>query len=230
MIDINAEAEKSLSDVKCKAVFQYPKNFNNLPIISYYTVTECGGFYADNDESIQDGHIQIDIWAEIPKECSDLAAEVNEVMTKDSWVREMSMDVPENDKKIYVWYKADENGNTVYETVKSNGKDVTRPAVLYKGMAADSYEAQYKAYINSTVKAEYRNNINTKGIPMLKEDALAALQDVLKKNGMELNIKYIDETNSYVYMEYTVSYRLSSGFIKYNKVHNYTGIARFSAV
>ena len=46
MIDINAEAEKSLSDVKCKAVFQYPKNFNNLPIISYYTVTECGGFYA----------------------------------------------------------------------------------------------------------------------------------------------------------------------------------------
>lgn len=97
-------------------------------------------------------------------------------------------------------------------------------------MAADSYEAQYKAYINSTVKAEYRNNINTKGIPMLKEDALAALQEVLKKNGMELNIKYIDETNSYVYMEYTVSYRLSSGFIKYNKVHNYTGIARFSAV
>ena len=136
----------------------------------------------------------------------------------------------ENDKKIYVWYKADENGNTVYETVKSNGKDVTRPAVLYKGMAADSYEAQYKAYINSTVKAEYRNNINIKGIPMLKEDALAALQEVLKKNGMELNIKYIDETNSYVYMEYTVSYRLSSGFIKYNKVHNYTGIARFSAV
>lgn len=64
-------------------------------------MTECGGFYADNDESIQDGHIQIDIWAEIPKECSDLAAEVNEVMTKDSWVREMSMDVPENDKKIY---------------------------------------------------------------------------------------------------------------------------------
>ena len=101
MMDINAEAEKSLSYVKCKAVFQYPKNFNNLPIISYYTVTECGGFYADNDESIQDGHIQIDIWAEIPKECSDLAAEVNEVMTKDSWVREMSMDVPENDKKIY---------------------------------------------------------------------------------------------------------------------------------
>ena len=54
MIDINAEAEKSLSDVKCKAVFQYPKNFNNLPIISYYTVTECGGFYADNEMCIRD--------------------------------------------------------------------------------------------------------------------------------------------------------------------------------
>ncbi len=57
------------------------ENFNNLPIISYYTVTECGGFMPTMT-SIQDGHIQIDIWAEIPKEYSDLAAEVNEVMTK----------------------------------------------------------------------------------------------------------------------------------------------------
>mgnify|MGYP006876967007 CR=1 FL=1 len=87
--------------LKCKAVFQYPKNFNNLPIISYYTVTECGGFYADNDESIQDGHIQIDIWAEIPKECSDLSAEVNEVMTKDSWVRRCLWTFPKMIKKIY---------------------------------------------------------------------------------------------------------------------------------
>ena len=68
MIDINAEAEKSLGDVKCKAVFQYPKNFNNLPIISYYTVTECGGFYADNDESIQRrSYSKLTYGAEIPK-------------------------------------------------------------------------------------------------------------------------------------------------------------------
>ena len=87
--------------LKSHSVMLNARQYFNIPIISYYTVTECGGFYADNDESIQDGHIQIDIWAEIPKECSDLAAEVNEVMTKDSWVREMSMDVPENDKKIY---------------------------------------------------------------------------------------------------------------------------------
>lgn len=78
------------------------ENFNNLPIISYYTVTECGGFYADNDESIQDGHIQIDIWAEIPKECSDLAAEVNEVMTKDSWVRRCLWTFPKMIKKYII--------------------------------------------------------------------------------------------------------------------------------
>lgn len=101
MIDINEEAEKTLGKLKCKVVFQYPKNFNNLPIASCYTVTECGVFYADNDESIQEGHIQIDIWAEIPKECSDLAIEVNEIMTKDRWVREMSMDVPQKDENIY---------------------------------------------------------------------------------------------------------------------------------
>ena len=57
MIDINAEAEKSLGDFKFKSVFNYPTNFNNLPIISYYTVTACGGFYVYHDESIHKGHI-----------------------------------------------------------------------------------------------------------------------------------------------------------------------------
>lgn len=101
MIDINKETEKTLGKLQCGVVFQYPKNFNKLPIVSYYTVTECSGFYADNYEIIQEGHIQIDVWAEIPKECSELAIAINEMMMKDGWVREMSMDVPEKDEDIY---------------------------------------------------------------------------------------------------------------------------------
>lgn len=101
MVDINTEAEKSLSGIGCKVVYQYPEVFNSLPVISYYNVSESGAFYADNEECIQDGHIQIDIWSDVPAECGALSAAVNDAMTEDGWTREMSMDVAKKNDKIY---------------------------------------------------------------------------------------------------------------------------------
>lgn len=101
MLDINKEARKSLSKLDCRVVYQYPETFSKLPVVSYYTLTECGGFYADNDESIQDGYVQIDIWSDIPAECGELSIRVNELMTNDGWTRSMSMDVPKNNEKVY---------------------------------------------------------------------------------------------------------------------------------
>lgn len=101
MLDINIEAEKSLSKLNCAVVYQYPEKFSALPVISYYNLTESGGFYADNSECVQDGYIQVDIWSDAPAECGRLSIEVNEVMERDGWTREMSMDVPKRDEKIY---------------------------------------------------------------------------------------------------------------------------------
>lgn len=101
MIDINSEAKKTLDSLSIKNVFGYPHNFEKIPIISYYTVTECGGMYSDNSECIQEGHIQLDIWARVAKDTSNAAIEVNRAMTDDGWIREMSLDVPDGDERLY---------------------------------------------------------------------------------------------------------------------------------
>lgn len=101
MLDINIMAEKVLSALDCSVVFQYPEEFTSLPAVSYYTVTEKGGFYADNIECIQEGYIQTDIWAKNPSECGELSVRVNELMTNDGWHREFSMDIPRKDETVY---------------------------------------------------------------------------------------------------------------------------------
>lgn len=101
MIDVNLEAEKILAMLDVKVVYQYPERFTSLPVISYYNVAECGAFYCDNTECIQEGYVQVDIWSDTPKKCGELSVKVNEIMTKDGWVREMSMDVPRKNEKIY---------------------------------------------------------------------------------------------------------------------------------
>lgn len=101
MIDINYEAEKTLSSLSCTVVYQHPRDFTALPCVSYYNVTEHGALYSDNAEDVQSGYVQVDVWAKEPKECGDLTLEVNDVMTLGGFVREMSADVPESDGKIY---------------------------------------------------------------------------------------------------------------------------------
>ena len=101
MIDVNLEAEKVLSTLECETVYQYPQKFTRLPVISYYNISEKGAFYADNTECIQSGRVQIDIWSDVPADCGAISIEVNDAMTSDGWTREMSMDVPKQDEKIY---------------------------------------------------------------------------------------------------------------------------------
>lgn len=101
MTDINIEAQKALSELDCTVVYQYPDSFSRLPAVSYYNVSETGAFYGDNEESVQDGHVQIDIWSDIPSQAGSLSIKVNEIMVRHGWTREMSMDVPKKDEKIY---------------------------------------------------------------------------------------------------------------------------------
>ncbi len=86
MIDINEEAKKALLPLDCKVVYQYPESFTGEKVVSYYNLAEKGAFYA---------------WAKVPKECAELSIRINALMTNDGWTREMSMDVPKKDEKIY---------------------------------------------------------------------------------------------------------------------------------
>ena len=101
MIDVNIEAEKVLSRLGYETVYQYPQKFTSLPVISYYNISEKGAFYADNEECIQSGYVQVDIWSDVPEKCGYISIKVNDAMAEDGWTREMSMDVPKKDEKIY---------------------------------------------------------------------------------------------------------------------------------
>lgn len=101
MLDINCEAEKTLSKLKCAVVYLHPGEFTKLPAVSYFNIAEHGAFYSDNSETVQSGYVQIDVWAKKAKECGTIALKANDVMTADGWMREMSADVPDRDGKIY---------------------------------------------------------------------------------------------------------------------------------
>ena len=101
MVDMNLEAEKTLKKLDCHITYQHPRDFKKMPVVSYYNVTEHGALYTDNDESVQSGYIQVDVWTQNAKECGSLTLRVNDVMTEDGWTREMSADVPEKDGATY---------------------------------------------------------------------------------------------------------------------------------
>ena len=100
MIDVNAEAEKTLSVLGCKITYYYPENFNDLPVVSFYNLTETPDFSSDNEEDIQSGCVVVDIWADDPSQCGEIGLQVNDVMTADNWCREFSKDLP-RDGDIY---------------------------------------------------------------------------------------------------------------------------------
>lgn len=94
MVDVNEEIEAALADLSCTACYQYPADFNDLPVVSFYNLTERPDFGSDNEEDIQMGWAQLDVWGDYPKDVGSLAIEVHKAMTAAGWTREFSMDVP----------------------------------------------------------------------------------------------------------------------------------------
>ena len=93
MIDPNAEAEKALSKLNCRITYYYPEEFNDLPVVSFYNLTERPDFSSDNEEDIQCGTIVVDVWSDTPSDCGSIGIQVNNVMTADGWNREFSRDL-----------------------------------------------------------------------------------------------------------------------------------------
>ncbi len=100
MIDVNLEAEKSLIKTGFNIVFHHPKEKQALPCVSFYTLSEQGSFSSDNTETIQTGRIQVDVWTKKPQDSGEMATKINNIMINDGWVRELSMDVPD-DSEVY---------------------------------------------------------------------------------------------------------------------------------
>lgn len=94
MIDINAEAEKSLSGLDCTFTYYHPESFKKLPVVSFYTLTESNSFSCDNQSDIQCGRICVDAWAKEAAQCGAISIKVNGILAADGWTREFSRDMP----------------------------------------------------------------------------------------------------------------------------------------
>lgn len=101
MIDVNAEAEKTLSALDYKITYYYPDDFNSLPVVSFYNLNEKPDFSTDNEEDIQSGTVVVDIWANKPDVCGSIGIEVNNIMIADGWHRELSRDVTPDNSRVY---------------------------------------------------------------------------------------------------------------------------------
>lgn len=102
MVDVNEQVkdllEQGIGGVTVK--FQYPDSFNNLPVVTYYTISQRGSSAYDNIVAARNNTIVIDIWADYPKTCADLSKKINELMSGDGWYHEWEMDVPNTDSSV----------------------------------------------------------------------------------------------------------------------------------
>ena len=82
-----------------KFYFFHPPEFTNLPVGSYFELSNLGNLYADDVEAGSEIIFQIDLWGKTS--LSSLAQAVDDVMVGLEFNRILSQDLYENDTKIY---------------------------------------------------------------------------------------------------------------------------------
>lgn len=101
MVDVNEQVKNLLEKGLDTAVkYQYPDSFNNLPVVTYYTLSQRGDFAYDNTVIDRKSTIVIDIWADYPKQCAELAEKINALMSNDNWYHEFEADMPNTDSSV----------------------------------------------------------------------------------------------------------------------------------
>lgn len=97
MVDINAEAEKTLLRLPYKLCFYYPEQWNELPTVSFYDLNNVKTFAADNAGGMATGYIAVDIWTSEPSQGGQMAGEVISLMEADGWWCELNKSLPKTD-------------------------------------------------------------------------------------------------------------------------------------
>lgn len=100
-MNIISQVREVLSDTGYNVVFQYPKSFQALPVISFYTIKEYGTESYDNEEAFRNAEVAMDIWAKTPTECEEISQCASQAMADDGWSEIFRMDVPRGSNDIY---------------------------------------------------------------------------------------------------------------------------------
>ncbi len=102
MVDVNMLVEPVLAGVGPPVCYQYPEKFNDLPVISYYNLSENEGFRADGEEWAQVSRVQVDIWADRAVDTGRTGTAVEQAMKGAGWRREFAADLPkQTENRVY---------------------------------------------------------------------------------------------------------------------------------
>ena len=82
-----------------KFYFEYPPDFLNLPVGSYFEVNNIGNLFADNQEIGSEITFQIDLWGNTS--LTNYALGVDSAMTSLDFTRIQSLDLYETDTHIF---------------------------------------------------------------------------------------------------------------------------------
>ena len=113
MIDLKEEVYEKLAECDIDVVYFYPKNFNELPVVSYYEIENADSGYCES-EIISDISFQVDVWAKTAAEVSEICLNVDEKMSEIGFRREFSQEMNGNDvQRKTMRYSAKVNNRTL---------------------------------------------------------------------------------------------------------------------
>ena len=102
MVYVAMEAQKDLEETGYKIAYAYPKSFNELPVVSYYTINDTP-VQAFDKEFAQQASIQVDVWTHEDSEplSGEMCTVINSTLRQKGWIREYSSDVPDSESYIH---------------------------------------------------------------------------------------------------------------------------------
>lgn len=97
MINLKPQIYKKLKEISNVEVsYFYPEKWvKEKRLISYYELDNSEASGADDEEYSSNIAIQVDIWCDMPSECSKLAIEVNKKMKELEFTRTLALDLYE---------------------------------------------------------------------------------------------------------------------------------------
>ena len=104
MINIKTNVYSALNAITAisdRVYFFYPDDFQTLPCVSYYEITNRELNKADDSEYSSEIEFIVDVWGDSSSEISSIALEVNTAMQGLGFKRTASRDMFEQDTKIY---------------------------------------------------------------------------------------------------------------------------------
>lgn len=98
MINLKPQIFKKLKEISDVEVsFFYPEKWvKGKKLISYYELDNSEAQSADDEEYSSNIAIQVDVWCDLPSECSKVANEVDKKMKLLDFKRTLAMDLYEN--------------------------------------------------------------------------------------------------------------------------------------